>query len=87
MRFRLPKIKKLKLKPILFIVGLLLFAVGVILVFLGVNVPSPVPTPAYQSGSLTYFWPFANYLSISGIIVSAVSLLLERKLRNAKRKK
>lgn len=79
------KLKK-HLFGILFGVGLLLFVLGVILVFAGINVPSPVTTPAYQNDSLTYFFPFANYLTIGGVVLAVVvvaALYLKRKRKGA----
>jgi multisubunit Na+/H+ antiporter MnhB subunit len=68
------KLKK-NLFKILFCAGLILFAIGVILIFLGISIPSPVANPTYQSGGLTYFFPFANYLTIGGIVLAVVALV------------
>lgn len=66
----------------LFYLGLMLFALGVILVFVGVAVPSPVANPSYVEGSLTYFFPFANWLTIGGVVVAVAALFMERKKRS-----
>jgi cell division protein FtsX len=66
----------------LFYLGLLVFTIGVVLVFAGYNVPSPIANPTYQEGNLTYFFPFANYLSIGGVVVAVAALFMERKRKS-----
>jgi uncharacterized membrane protein len=72
-----------KMKKQLFYIGLLIFSLGVILVFMGVAVPSPFGMPTQQGGDTTYFWPFLNYMTILGIVVSVAALIREKKKKNA----
>lgn len=71
--------KNFNVKRQLFYIGLLLFALGIALVLAGFAVPSPIPMPTYESGELTYFFPFLNYLVIGGIALAVVALFMEKR--------
>jgi hypothetical protein len=63
----------------LFYLGVALFSLGVVAVFLGYAVPGPMDTPTYGVDGATYFWPFLNYATIGGIALAIVALFMQKK--------
>lgn len=71
---------KQKQRKQLFYLGILIFALGIILPATHTyDVPSPIESPAYQDGGTTYFFPFLNWLTIGGILLAVAVLVLSRR--------
>ncbi len=64
-----------RLLNVLFGVGVLVFLLGVVSVFLHVTLPSPVPLAFVEGGLLYYFWPFLNWVTIVGFVLAVVCWL------------
>ena len=57
---------------VIFLAGTALFVLSIVLVLLGVSLPSPVPNPAGQVSGFSYFLPFLNWLTIISLIIASI---------------
>lgn len=72
-------------KQYLFFVGIIIFALGLILAFF-MDMPSPLSSTYYQSNNLTFIFPFLNWITIAGILVATIAVLAEVVKRKVKKR-
>jgi multisubunit Na+/H+ antiporter MnhC subunit len=73
--------KQKQLKKI-FYIGVIVFAIGVIITSMGYEIADPLSP--YQSGANTYVFPFFNYISIAGIVIAVIALFISKRKRGKK---